>query len=1131
MSTIESKSSFGTAFGWTGILPALLLVLGLIWGPGLAFAATAVDTDGDGLTDVEERDTYNTDPNDADTDGDGLSDGEEVNLHGTHPLLADTDGDSLNDGAELDSDPATNPLLADTDGDGYNDDWRDAFPTDPNEWQDGDGDGVGRNADANDNDPSITVVSRVVDTDGDGAKDDVDAFPTDPDEWRDADGDGVGHNVDANDNDASVTWRILRYGVPLTPDATVAANLIATFDDPTDDLAAMRAKPDKYTLTGVFANPELDEWTYRDGPPSFHVGTASVTTRVHSGDRVSKSYVGSIKIKGVTIRNDYLNFLMAGGGGSADVGLRIFAAGTSTMLVNRQANRCYLDILDKGYAYADIQEDDWWHIDVSALKGQSVDVEIYDDDTDNRCGFLQVDHIYQSDRSRGQAAVVPGQGSFPDIIDTDTDGDGVNDYSDAFPNNRYESRDRDEDGVGYNVDANDNDASVTWTRYEVTLPPTATVAANLIATFDDTTDDLAAMRANPDKYTLTGVFANRELDEWTYRDDPTGHPNDGDYDGARLGDASVSTVVDSNGRAYPSYVGSIKIKGVFIKENYLNFLMAGGGGSADVGIRIFAAGTSTMLVNRQANRCYLDSLGKGINFYHPRIQPYGDWWHIDVSALRGRSVDIEIYDDDDTKNICGFFEVDHIYQSDNSYGNWGKEAVMLSQEPSPDTDGDGVNDDIDAFPSDRHEWQDGDGDGVGHNVDANDNDASVTWTRYGVNMGWDATVAANLIATFDDTTDDLAAMRAKPDKYTLTGVFVNPELDEWTYWDDPTGHPFEYKYPSSARVGDATVSTYVRSGDSASTSYVGSVGSIKIKGVTIRNDYLNFLMAGGGGSADVGLRIFAAGTSTVLVNRQSNRCHLDFLNKGAWFVHIQLEDDWWHIDVSALKGRSVDIEIYDDDTESRCGYLEVDHIYQSDHSWGQAAVALALLSPDPDTDTDGDGLTDVAEVDTYNTDPNDADTDSDSLSDGAEVNTHGTNPLLADTDGDNLNDGAELDSTPATNPLLADTDGDSLSDGAEVNTHGTNPLLADTDGDNLNDGAELDSTPATNPLLADTDGDGRNDDKDAFPTNLNEWLDEDGDGVGHNTDADDNDPSITVAPQVVDTDGDGVNDDVDAFPQ
>jgi len=43
---------------------------------------TNPDTDGDGLSDGEEVNTYNTDPTNPDTDGDGLNDGEEVNFVG-----------------------------------------------------------------------------------------------------------------------------------------------------------------------------------------------------------------------------------------------------------------------------------------------------------------------------------------------------------------------------------------------------------------------------------------------------------------------------------------------------------------------------------------------------------------------------------------------------------------------------------------------------------------------------------------------------------------------------------------------------------------------------------------------------------------------------------------------------------------------------------------------------------------------------------------------------------------------------------------------------------------------------------------------------------------------------------------
>jgi len=78
------------------------------------------DTDGDGLSDGDEVNTYLTDPNESDTDGDGLSDGDEVNTYGTDPNNSDMDGDDLSDGDEVNT-YGTDPNDSDTDGDGFND--------------------------------------------------------------------------------------------------------------------------------------------------------------------------------------------------------------------------------------------------------------------------------------------------------------------------------------------------------------------------------------------------------------------------------------------------------------------------------------------------------------------------------------------------------------------------------------------------------------------------------------------------------------------------------------------------------------------------------------------------------------------------------------------------------------------------------------------------------------------------------------------------------------------------------------------------------------------------------------------------------------------------------------------------
>ena len=59
------------------------------------------DTDNDGLPNLIEK-KIGSDPYDPDTDGDGLKDGDEVNTYGTDPLKADTNDDGLDDNEEVD---------------------------------------------------------------------------------------------------------------------------------------------------------------------------------------------------------------------------------------------------------------------------------------------------------------------------------------------------------------------------------------------------------------------------------------------------------------------------------------------------------------------------------------------------------------------------------------------------------------------------------------------------------------------------------------------------------------------------------------------------------------------------------------------------------------------------------------------------------------------------------------------------------------------------------------------------------------------------------------------------------------------------------------------------------------------
>lgn len=75
---------------------------------------------------------------------------------------------------------------------------------------------------------------------------------------------------------------------------------------------------------------------------------------------------------------------------------------------------------------------------------------------------------------------------------------------------------------------------------------------------------------------------------------------------------------------------------------------------------------------------------------------------------------------------------------------------------------------------------------------------------------------------------------------------------------------------------------------------------------------------------------------------------------------------------------------------------------------GMTSGTVTLSVINSTADADSDGLTDLAEICTHGTDPNDNDTDNDGLTDGSEINTHGTDPNDPDTDGDGLTDGFEV---------------------------------------------------------------------------------------------------------------------------
>ncbi len=146
---------------------------------------SAVDTDGDGLTNLQEQ-TAGSNPRNSDSDGDGLSDSAEFLTHHTNPLVADTDGDGMTDKQETDAN--YDPLDPDMDRDGMSDGWENGHGLDP---QDSTGD------DGADGDPDNDGLSNIdeylngtnpnlPDSDGDGVSDGVEvANGSDPNDASD----------------------------------------------------------------------------------------------------------------------------------------------------------------------------------------------------------------------------------------------------------------------------------------------------------------------------------------------------------------------------------------------------------------------------------------------------------------------------------------------------------------------------------------------------------------------------------------------------------------------------------------------------------------------------------------------------------------------------------------------------------------------------------------------------------------------------------------------------------------------------------------------------------------------------------------------------------------------------------
>ncbi len=652
----------------------------------------------------------------------------------TGPPEPDADGDGVPDSVDaFPNDPAES---ADTDGDGVGDN-ADAFPNDPTETVDTDGDGIGDNADEYPNDP--TNGGTTTDSDGDGVIDSADAFPNDPTETTDTDGDGIGDNADVFPNDPTETVDTDGDGIgdnadPYPNDPTNGAssgNVLLrainsggkeedTFEADTDFVGGGTYRKGKAVITG---NGDVPADVYRherDGDFTYTLTGltpgASHLLELHFAEiyfSEAGKRVYDVQINGTTVLDSYDIFSVTGAKNAAVVeSFNAVADSSGTITVNfiSEVNNALL----------------------SGLALYLVTGDPNDPDTDGD-GVTDSFDAFPNDPNET----------------TDTDGDGVGDNSDAFPSDPSETVDTDGDGIGDNSDAYPNDptngGSSTDSDGDGVIDsvdafpndPTETTDSD----GDGTGDNADVFPNDPTETTDTdgdGVGDNAD----TFPNDPT---ESVDSDGDGIGDNSDAYPNDpTNGtsvllRAINSGGSD---EGIF--EADTDFVGGGtykkgkaditGNGNIPVDVYRYERDgdfTYTLtgltpnadhMIQLHFAEIYFSEPGKRV--FDVLINGNLVLDSYDVFAVTGAKNAVVDESFDIVSDSSGTITVTFISEVNNAKLS-GLSLYQVTA-TDPDSDGDGVADSADAFPNDPTETTDTDGDGTGDNADAFPNDPTET---------------------------------------------------------------------------------------------------------------------------------------------------------------------------------------------------------------------------------------------------------------------------------------------------------------------------------------------------------------------------------------------------------------------
>jgi len=433
-------------------------------------------------------------------------------------------------------------------------------------------------------------------------------------------------------------------------------------------------------------------------------------------------------------------------------------------------------------------------------------------------------------------------------------------------------------------------------------------------------------------------------------------------------------------------------------------------------------------------------------------------------------------------DICEFISSNLSLSCQDSYSTEGFDFIPDNElfgydvfgDNLADSDGDGVNDNQDAFPNDPIEWSDTDGDGVGDNSDLFPNDSTENSDSDEDGIGDNA-----------DTDDDNDGV------VDFEDVFPN-NPNEWNDTDgDGVGNNADMDDDNDGVEDDFDNCPYGVNEDSLQEPF-----------------YL--------------MQLFNLGLIE-LGEELENGGNLDTDFDGCYNIEDTDDDGDGVEDINDVFPRDASES---DDSDADGVGDNADAFPDNANEWndtdgdgvGDNIDAFPIDSGES-ADSDNDSFGDI--VDAFPQDPTEwLDSDEDGVGDNSDIFPEDS-AEWNDTDNDSFGDNS--DAFPEDDSEWLDSDGDGVGDNSDVFIYDIGEWL-DSDGDGVGDNSDV--FPEDSTEWMDSDGDGVGNSIDVFPEDSTEWLDNDGDGVGDNSDIYPKDST-----EWLDNDGDGVGDNADAFPE